>query len=87
MPPVAVPSGANAPGSGPSNRGGNEKNRVVTVRRVEDEDIRPYVLSGELGKGSFATVYKGYNEVRKQATILSFPATHMLLHYVTISAC
>lgn len=67
MPPVAVPSGANAPDSGPSNRGGgNEKTRVVTVRRVEDEDIRPYVLSGELGKGSFATVYKGYNEDTKE---------------------
>ena len=32
-------------------------------RRIDDEDIRPYVLSGELGKGSFATVFKGYNEV------------------------
>ena len=33
-------------------------------RRIDEEDIRPYVLSGELGKGSFAVVYKGYNEVR-----------------------
>lgn len=32
-------------------------------RRIDEEDIRPYVLSGELGKGSFAIVYKGYNEV------------------------
>lgn len=30
----------------------------------EDEDeVRPYVIVGDIGKGSFATVYKGYHEV------------------------
>jgi serine/threonine-protein kinase ULK2 len=32
-------------------------------KRPEDEELRPYVIVGDLGKGSFATVYKGYNEV------------------------
>jgi serine/threonine-protein kinase ULK2 len=32
-------------------------------KRLEDEELRPYVIVGDLGKGSFATVYKGYNEV------------------------
>lgn len=33
-------------------------------RRTEDDELRPYVIVSDLGKGSFATVYKGYNEVR-----------------------
>ena len=32
-------------------------------KRPEDDDVRPYVLVGDLGKGSFATVYKGYHSV------------------------
>jgi serine/threonine-protein kinase ULK2 len=32
-------------------------------RRVEDEEVRPYVIVSDLGKGSFATVYRGYHEV------------------------
>lgn len=38
------------------------KDRVS--RRPEDEDVKPYVISHEIGKGSFATVYKGYHQVR-----------------------
>ena len=30
----------------------------------EDEEARPYVIVREIGKGSFATVYQGYHEVR-----------------------
>jgi serine/threonine-protein kinase ULK/ATG1 len=29
----------------------------------EDEVPRPYVIVSHIGKGSFATVYKGYHEV------------------------
>jgi len=29
---------------------------------VDDEEVRPYVIVGDIGKGSFATVYKGYHE-------------------------
>ncbi|TFY79857.1 hypothetical protein EWM64_g4154 [Hericium alpestre] len=35
-------------------------------RWVEDEEIKPYVFVGELGKGSFAIVYKGYHEGTRQ---------------------
>ncbi|KAI0342521.1 Pkinase-domain-containing protein [Trametopsis cervina] len=31
-------------------------------RRVEDDEVRPYVIVSDLGKGSFATVYRGYHE-------------------------
>ncbi|KAI0074595.1 other/ULK/ULK protein kinase [Panus rudis PR-1116 ss-1] len=31
-------------------------------RRLEDEELKPYVITGDLGKGSFATVYRGINE-------------------------
>jgi serine/threonine-protein kinase ULK/ATG1 len=34
-------------------------------KRPEDDELKPYVIVGDLGKGSFATVYKGYNEVRR----------------------
>jgi serine/threonine-protein kinase ULK/ATG1 len=30
----------------------------------EDEELRPYIIVSDIGKGSFATVYKGYHEVR-----------------------
>ena len=29
----------------------------------EDPELLPYVLANEIGKGSFATVYRGYHEV------------------------
>ncbi|KAJ7672446.1 other/ULK/ULK protein kinase [Mycena polygramma] len=31
-------------------------------RTEEDEELRPYVIVSDIGKGSFATVYKGYHE-------------------------
>jgi len=37
-------------------------------RRTEDDELKPYVIVSDLGKGSFATVYKGYNEVRYHPT-------------------
>jgi len=33
------------------------------VTREEDEEVKPYVVVAEIGKGSFATVYKGYHSV------------------------
>ena len=33
------------------------------VSREEDEEVKPYVVVAEIGKGSFATVYKGYHSV------------------------
>jgi serine/threonine protein kinase len=38
--------------------------------REEDEEVKPYVAVVEIGKGSFATVYKGYHwETHKQVAI------------------
>ncbi|OAX32115.1 Pkinase-domain-containing protein [Rhizopogon vinicolor AM-OR11-026] len=31
-------------------------------RTIEDDEARPYVIVTDIGKGSFATVYKGYHE-------------------------
>ncbi|KIM41275.1 hypothetical protein M413DRAFT_445312 [Hebeloma cylindrosporum] len=37
---------------------------------MDDDDARPYVIVGDIGKGSFATVYKGYHEeTRHQVAI------------------
>jgi serine/threonine-protein kinase ULK/ATG1 len=41
-----------------------KQNVVGQARSGEDNEAKPYVLTGELGKGSFATVYKGYHEAR-----------------------
>ena len=41
--------------------GGSDRSNF---RRIEDEEVKPYVIVGDLGKGSFATVYRGYHEVR-----------------------
>ncbi|EKM57100.1 uncharacterized protein PHACADRAFT_172785 [Phanerochaete carnosa HHB-10118-sp] len=40
---------------------------TVFLRRAEDEELRPYVIVSDLGKGSFATVYRGYHEETNQA--------------------
>ena len=37
---------------------------------MEDLEVRPYVIVGDLGKGSFATVYRGYHEVRTRLLLL-----------------
>ena len=34
-----------------------------TFTREEDEEVVPYIVVAEIGKGSFATVYKGYHSV------------------------
>ncbi|OJT04188.1 Serine/threonine-protein kinase ATG1 [Trametes pubescens] len=34
--------------------------------RAEDVEVKPYVIVGDLGKGSFATVYRGYHEQTHQ---------------------
>jgi len=45
---------------------------------VGEEELRPYVMVNEIGKGSFATVYKGYHEV---GTFINF-FTHQWSHGV-----
>ncbi|KAF5325138.1 hypothetical protein D9619_009962 [Psilocybe cf. subviscida] len=38
------------------------KRPMTTNKASEEDDTRPYVVVTEIGKGSFATVYKGYHE-------------------------
>ncbi|KAG6887596.1 hypothetical protein C0995_014130 [Termitomyces sp. Mi166 len=38
----------------------------TSLKRTEDDEVRPYVIVGDIGKGSFATVYKGYHEETRQ---------------------
>lgn len=43
-----------------------------TARRAtEDDEARPYVIVSDIGKGSFATVYKGYHEVCNMLPLFS----------------
>ena len=39
------------------------KRTSTTNKNADDDDARPYVIVEDIGKGSFATVYKGYHEV------------------------
>jgi serine/threonine-protein kinase ULK/ATG1 len=32
-------------------------------RPPDDDEVHPYVITNEIGKGSFATVYRGYHSV------------------------
>ena len=50
-----------------------------STRQTDDEELRPFVLAGELGKGSFATVYKGYHEVRDTESMTRMGVDHPLL--------
>ncbi|TCD65717.1 Serine/threonine-protein kinase [Steccherinum ochraceum] len=55
-PPAAVSPGPT--GRTPSSRSSDR----ASQKRAEDEELRPYVIVSDLGKGSFATVYRGYHE-------------------------
>ncbi|KAJ7641323.1 kinase-like protein [Roridomyces roridus] len=43
---------------------------ATTLRSDEDEELRPYVIVNDIGKGSFATVYKGYHEETHQTVAI-----------------
>ncbi|KAG7095997.1 hypothetical protein E1B28_006679 [Marasmius oreades] len=40
------------------------------LRREEEHEVGQYVLGAEIGKGSFATVYKGYHEENRKAVAI-----------------
>ncbi|KAJ7151338.1 other/ULK/ULK protein kinase [Mycena crocata] len=46
----------------PSRIASSSSTLAAASRSEEDEELRPYVIETEIGKGSFATVYKGYHE-------------------------
>ncbi|KAJ3573102.1 hypothetical protein NP233_g2644 [Leucocoprinus birnbaumii] len=43
-----------------------------------DEELRPYVIVSDIGKGSFATVYKGYHEETHQQVAIKTVVTDQL---------
>ncbi|KAJ7507084.1 kinase-like protein [Mycena galericulata] len=52
-----------APVPGPTMRAASSSSTSAAASRTEeDEELRPYVIVSDIGKGSFATVYKGYHE-------------------------
>lgn len=46
-----------------SSRSRQQQLSLTQVRRIQDEEAYPYILTAEIGKGSFATVYKGFHSV------------------------
>ncbi|KAJ7201129.1 other/ULK/ULK protein kinase [Mycena pura] len=51
-----------APGMPTRAASSSSASAVAQSRSEEDEELRPYVIVSHIGKGSFATVYKGYHE-------------------------
>lgn len=51
--------------------------KSTSRRAIEDDEARPYVIVSDIGKGSFATVYKGYHEVcvSHPLSVWRFPTT------------
>ena len=43
--------------------------------------MKPYVIVGDLGKGSFATVYRGYHEVRPSMHPITQPPNQSMSPY------
>jgi len=52
------------PGSNAKRTPSSTSERALEIKQKEDAELRPYVVVSEIGSGSFATVYKGYHEVR-----------------------
>ncbi|TFK69876.1 Pkinase-domain-containing protein [Pluteus cervinus] len=50
----------------PSNAKPPATTNAVGGRSAEEDESKPYILVGEIGTGSFATVYKGYHEETRQ---------------------
>jgi hypothetical protein len=57
----------------------SDMSHQAVVTREEDEEVKPYVVVAEIGKGSFATVYKGFHQVRcNDGTLYSIYPEHGL---------
>ncbi|SJL10777.1 uncharacterized protein ARMOST_14171 [Armillaria ostoyae] len=50
-----------APISNPPSMG-RVSTAIPATRREEDNEVHPYVILSEIGKGRFTTVYKGYHK-------------------------
>lgn len=48
----------------------NSDRPLLTARRAEDNEVKPYVIVSDIG--SFATVYRGYHEERPSSSLSPF---------------
>ncbi|KAI8989164.1 kinase-like protein [Trametes punicea] len=64
MAPAATPGPATP--SAPTTSKRTPSNMTDRMQRAEDAEVKPYVIVSDLGKGSFATVYRGYHEQTHQ---------------------
>ncbi|RPD61722.1 kinase-like protein [Lentinus tigrinus ALCF2SS1-7] len=62
MAPSAAPNPATPSAPSTSKRTTSSTSDRPDRQRVEDLEVKPYVIVSDLGKGSFATVYRGYHE-------------------------
>jgi hypothetical protein len=46
-----------------SSRSRSQQPNAAEMRKIQEEEAQPYVITSEIGKGSFATVFKGYHNV------------------------
>ncbi|KAG8988763.1 Serine/threonine-protein kinase [Tulasnella sp. 427] len=53
---------------------------LTEVRRIQDEEAYPYILTAEIGKGSFATVYKGFHSTTRKAVAIKTVSRSILTH-------
>lgn len=53
---------------------------LTQVRRIQDEEAYPYILTAEIGKGSFATVYKGFHNTTRKAVAIKTVSRSILTH-------
>ncbi|KAH9854625.1 Pkinase-domain-containing protein [Lenzites betulinus] len=65
MAPSAIPGSATPSTSKRTPTATNDR-----MMRAEDAEVRPYVIVSDLGKGSFATVYRGYHEQTHQSVAI-----------------
>ncbi|KAF8523694.1 kinase-like protein [Hysterangium stoloniferum] len=59
-----------APSASPAQAQASPSKASSSSRRPEDDDLKPYIIGQEIGKGSFATVYKGYHEATHKAVAI-----------------
>ncbi|KAG8904296.1 Serine/threonine-protein kinase [Tulasnella sp. 403] len=63
-----------------SSRGRPPALSPTEVRRIQDEEAYPYIITQEIGKGSFATVYKGFHDKTRKAVAVKTVSRSILTH-------
>lgn len=63
-----------------SSRSRQQQLSLTQVRRIQDEEAYPYILTAEIGKGSFATVYKGFHSTTRKAVAIKTVSRSILTH-------